>query len=445
MGSEFVQPWPGLNRKSNHAWIKLLLVILLFGVAFRFFVSSSNQRLVLSDYVRHAFLGGPHWTESASLEPGPEKDLDVEEIDPGDQRTSDAPKDFLQERRCDIFTGEWVYNPSGPLYTNDTCRFIESPQNCMTNGRQDREYLYWKWKPYGCDLPAFNGEKFLDSMRNKSWALIGDSILRNHVQSMLCLLSRIEDPEEVYHDEAFKSRRWHFKSHNFTLSLIWSPFLIKADIFENDDGVSKADLELHLDILDKNWTDLYENFDYVVISTGQWFLKTAIYWDNGTVIGCHYCKGRNLTDVSIGYAFRRSLQEVFRFINSSPHKPIVYYRTWSPDHFENGEWWSGGICNRTQPYKKGEYKGKDIDRLMSKIEYDEFNDAVRLGGSPMRLLNTFDLSLLRPDSHSGPFRTFHPFDEQGRRKPNVVNDCLHWCLPGAIDAWNDLLMHMLGI
>jgi GDSL/SGNH-like Acyl-Esterase family found in Pmr5 and Cas1p len=130
----------------------------------------------------------------------------------------------------------------------------------------------------------------------------------------------------VYHDGTFKSRRWHFKSHNFTLSLIWSPFLIKADIFENEDGVSKADLELHLDTLDKNWTDSYQNFDYVVISTGQWFLKTAIYWDNGTVIGCHYCKGRNLTDVSVEYAFRRTLQEVFRFINSSPHMPTVFYR-----------------------------------------------------------------------------------------------------------------------
>jgi GDSL/SGNH-like Acyl-Esterase family found in Pmr5 and Cas1p len=126
---------------------------------------------------------------------------------------------------------------------------------------------------------------------------------------------------------------------------------------------------------------------------------------------------------------------------------IIFHacRTWTPDHFENGEWWSGGTCNRTQPYKKGEYNGKDIDRLMRKIEIDEFNDAVRLGGSPMRLLDTYNLSLLRPDGHSGPFRTFHPFDEQGKRKPNVVNDCLHWCLPGAIDAWNDLLMQMLAL
>ncbi|KAJ4770114.1 Protein trichome birefringence [Rhynchospora pubera] len=443
MGSELqVQPWPGLNRKSNQAWIKLLLLVLLAGVAFRFFVSSSNLGSVLPDYVRQAFLGGAHLSEPSSLESGSEKDLDVEEIDFGDQRTSDAQKDFLQEGRCNLFTGEWVHDPAGPMYTNETCRFIESPQNCMTNGRPDREYLYWKWKPYGCELPAFDAEKFLDSMRNKSWALIGDSILRNHVQSMLCLLSRIEDPEEVYHDETFKSRRWHFKSHNFTLSLIWSPFLIKADVFENDDGVSTADIELHLDILDKNWTGLYQNFDYVVISTGQWFLKTAIYWDSGKMIGCHYCKGRNLTEVTAGYAFRRALQEVFQFINSSPHRPLVFYRTWTPDHFENGEWWSGGNCNRTKPYKKGDYDGKNIDHLMRKIEIDEFKDAIRLGGSPMRLLDTFDLSVLRPDGHSGPYRTFHPFDEQGRRKPNVVNDCLHWCLPGPIDAWNDILMQM---
>jgi len=28
-------------------------------------------------------------------------------------------------------------------------------------------------------------------MRGKHWALIGDSILRNHVQSLLCLVSKV--------------------------------------------------------------------------------------------------------------------------------------------------------------------------------------------------------------------------------------------------------------
>jgi hypothetical protein len=61
----------------------------------------------------------------------------------------------------------------------------------MMNGRPDKEYLHWKWKPYGCDLPPFDAVRFLDSMRNKGWGLIGDSILRNQVQSLLCLLSKV--------------------------------------------------------------------------------------------------------------------------------------------------------------------------------------------------------------------------------------------------------------
>ena len=92
---------------------------------------------------------------------------------------------------CNLFHGEWVPHLSGPAYTNASCRFIESPQNCMTNGRPDTDYLYWRWKPYGCDIPLFDSKEFLDGMRGKHWALIGDSILRNHVQSLLCLVSKV--------------------------------------------------------------------------------------------------------------------------------------------------------------------------------------------------------------------------------------------------------------
>jgi hypothetical protein len=61
----------------------------------------------------------------------------------------------------------------------------------MMNGRPDMGYLHWRWKPYRCDLQPFDGVIFLDSMRNKAWGLIGDSILRNQVQSLLCLLSKV--------------------------------------------------------------------------------------------------------------------------------------------------------------------------------------------------------------------------------------------------------------
>jgi len=317
----------------------------------------------------------------------------------------------------------------------------------MTNGRPDTDYLYWRWKPYGCDIPLFDSKEFLDGMRGKHWALIGDSILRNHVQSFLCLVSKVEDATEVYHDSTFKSRRWHFPSHNFTVSLIWAPFLVKAKIFEDDVGVSTADLQLHLDVLETNWTSQWESFDYVVISTGQWFLKTAVYWENGAEIGCHSCKNKNLKEMAPEYSFRKALSAAFRFIVSSPHKSVVFYRTWTPSHFEHGEWFSGGTCNRTSPFKPGEAGDRESDNKMWKIEREEFDKAVANKGPNgsadcLKLLDTFELSLLRPDGHPGPYRTYHPYEKGMTAK--VQNDCLHWCLPGPIDAWNDIIMQMLA-
>lgn len=62
----------------------------------------------------------------------------------------------------------------------------------MKNGRPDTDFMYWRWKPKDCELPQFDGQKFLGMMRNKAWALIGDSISRNHVQSLLCILAKVE-------------------------------------------------------------------------------------------------------------------------------------------------------------------------------------------------------------------------------------------------------------
>lgn len=92
---------------------------------------------------------------------------------------------------CDLFVGDWVPDPSAPAYTNFSCRDIEAHQNCMMNGRPDSGYLYWRWNPRSCELPRFDPEKFLDLMKNKWWAFIGDSISRNHVQSLLCILSQV--------------------------------------------------------------------------------------------------------------------------------------------------------------------------------------------------------------------------------------------------------------
>lgn len=254
----------------------------------------------------------------------------------------------------------------------------------------------------------------------------------------------MEEAVEVYHDKEYRSKRWHFPAHNFTLSVIWAPFLLKADIFEDINGVSSSEIQLHLDKLDVKWTEQYKNFDYAVIAGGKWFLKTAVYHENGTVSGCHYCPGKNLTELGFDYAYRKALGLVLNFITEPEHRAMVFLRTTTPDHFENGEWFSGGTCNRTMPFKNGEIETKDVDNVMRNIELEEFEKAkekVSEQGFLLKLLDTTRLSLLRPDGHPGPYRQFQPFAEDKNAK--VQNDCLHWCLPGPIDSWNDLVMEML--
>ncbi|KAL5718893.1 Protein trichome birefringence-like 26 [Ranunculus cassubicifolius] len=349
-----------------------------------------------------------------------------------------------EKEHCDIFTGDWIPNPAGPVYTNESCRVIQVDQNCMSNGRPDSGYLYWRWKPRDCELARFDPSRFLNVMRNKSWAFIGDSISRNHVQSLLCILSEVEDAIEVYHDEEYKSRRWNFPSYNFTLSVIWSPFLLKSATFENSDGVSSSDTQLYLDELDSKWTNQYHTFDYVVVAGGKWFLKTAIYYENNTIVGCHYCLGRNLTELGYDYGYRKALQLVLSFITTSDHNATVFLRSATPDHFENGEWFSGGTCKRMVPFKEGEIDLNDVDSMLRSIEVEEYEKAVEVGsqrGVNIKLLDTSRMSLLRPDGHPGPYRRFQPF-AKGQNDP-VQNDCLHWCLPGPIDSWNDLIMQMV--
>ena len=54
---------------------------------------------------------------------------------------------------CDIYTGTWVYEDAQPVYNSSTCPFAEPGFSCQDNGRPDADYLKWRWKPSGCDIP----------------------------------------------------------------------------------------------------------------------------------------------------------------------------------------------------------------------------------------------------------------------------------------------------
>ncbi|KAF5203227.1 trichome birefringence-like, partial [Thalictrum thalictroides] len=94
------------------------------------------------------------------------------------------------EGSCDLFNGQWIPDLNGSLYTNKSCSTMPISKNCGKHGRKDVDYLNWRWKPYGCDLQRFDAKNFLHIVRGKTLAFIGDSVARNHMESLLCLLSQ---------------------------------------------------------------------------------------------------------------------------------------------------------------------------------------------------------------------------------------------------------------
>lgn len=94
--------------------------------------------------------------------------------------------------RCNLFSGKWVPNLKGPpYYDNGSCPFITEKQNCFLHGRPDRDFLKLRWKPDDCELPLFDAKQFLKLVRGKSMAFVGDSIGRNQMESLLCLLNSV--------------------------------------------------------------------------------------------------------------------------------------------------------------------------------------------------------------------------------------------------------------
>ncbi|MCO5561709.1 hypothetical protein L7F22_015332 [Adiantum nelumboides] len=92
---------------------------------------------------------------------------------------------------CNIWKGDWISHTPEPTYSNKTCSFIQDHQNCIKNGRPDRGFLHWRWKPRECNLALFDAKSYLRLVTGKSWAFIGDSISRNHFQSFLCSLAQV--------------------------------------------------------------------------------------------------------------------------------------------------------------------------------------------------------------------------------------------------------------
>ncbi|KAI3969975.1 hypothetical protein MKW92_007859 [Papaver armeniacum] len=354
-------------------------------------------------------------------------------IDPA--TTMNPEKESNDEKiKCDLFEGKWIPVPNGSLYTNWSCPLIPNSRNCLKFGRENADFINWRWMPNECELPRFNAKTFLSIVRGKKLAFIGDSLARNQMDSLLCLLSQGETPKDVYTDDSDHYRTFYFPSHDFTLMAFWTQHLFSSAV-KIVNGSETAMFDIHLDRIDDNWGQKLPILDYAIISIGHWFNRKNYLYEAGKVVGCIYCDEPDVPNVGLAVVVGKAMGKALEYINDCNECKALFtlVRTFSPTHFEYGSWNDGGKCNRTSPSTE---KQADYDFLMEvrNFQVKEFEKIKKrtTDGKRFEILDITRAMLMRPDGHPGT----NSHDPSYR-------DCMHWCLPGPVDVWNELLMAVL--
>ncbi|KAI4312261.1 hypothetical protein MLD38_037091 [Melastoma candidum] len=320
---------------------------------------------------------------------------------------------------CNIFQGSWTVDSSNPLYESSGCPFIDQEFDCQRNGRPDRLYLQYAWKPDACDIPRFDGANFLNKMRGKKVMFVGDSLSLNMWESLSCLIHAAVPDARASFVRQQPLSSITFQDYDLTIFLYRTPYLV--DIVPESVGRI-----LKLDSIEagKTWTGM----DLLIFNSWHWWTHTGNSqpWDYMQE-GSQIVKDMDRLD-----AFYKGLTTWARWVDSNIDfsKTKVFFQGISPTHYQGQDWnQPKKSCTGEQvPISGSTYPSGSppaagvVNRVLNSMQ------------TPVYLLDITTLSQLRKDAHPSVFGG----DQSGK-------DCSHWCLPGLPDTWNQLLYTALGM
>lgn len=336
---------------------------------------------------------------------------------------------------CNYAKGQWVADSRRPLYSGFGCKqWLSEMWACRLTQRSDFSYEGYRWLPNNCEMPEFERSGFLRRMQDKTIAFIGDSLGRQQFQSLMCMATggemspEVEDVGKEY--GLIKARgakrpdgwAFRFPNTNTTILYYWSSTL--ADLVPINSTDPRSNVAMHLDRPPAFMRKYLHRFDVLVLNTGH-------HWNRGKLTANRwvmYVNGKPNDDsklASMGGAKNFTAYSISKWLDSQlPYLPRLkaFFRTISPRHFRNGDWNTGGSCDNTTPLTEGR-----------EVLQDQSSDEVVEGavkGTRIKLLDITAISDLRDEGHISHYSV---------RATGGINDCLHWCLPGIPDIWNELL------
>lgn len=344
----------------------------------------------------------------------------------------------VNNQTCDYSKGNWVADDNRPFYSGGRClQWLSEMWACRLTDRTDFSFEKFRWQPKDCEMEEFSGKKFLRRMRNKTLAFIGDSLGRQQYQSLMCMVSGGKERRDVIDvgwefglvkaPGALRPDGWayRFTRTNTTILFYWSACL--CDLQPVNPSDKNSEVAMHLDRPPSFLSHYLDRFNVIVLNTGH-------HWNRGKFDANHWVMhvgGVPNPNKNVVEAKNFTIHSIVKWVDSQlPQHPKLraFYRSLSPRHFFNGDWNSGGTCDNTNPLSKGK-----------EVLQEESGDpvaAMAVKGTNVKYLDITALSELRDEGHMSRY-TIRPRQASGQ-------DCLHWCLPGIPDAWNEILFGQLS-
>ncbi|KAJ9452053.1 Protein ALTERED XYLOGLUCAN 4 [Diplonema papillatum] len=336
----------------------------------------------------------------------------------------DGGRSFINttERLCQdgaYKSGQWVLDDSRAQHFNyDGVGRI--PGCCGAHAKaanQQRAAPMYKWVPDTCDLADFNEELFCKSLAGRDLIIVGDSI--NELWHF-SIVQELGDRRDHTKKEGVAGSKKACPSH--PICHRYYPKPLKLRFITNQLLQMKSTRRVS-----RSWWKYLDGFGLLVINAGAWM------YDPGLAKNNHYVP---VTEELYAQYMQTAADYLQQHFNGT-----IVFRTTYPGHPDCQNHDRPVASPQPRPYPAAYLKY----RWEAIFERNEIAKKI-FSSIGAFILDVEPMTTLRPDGH---LSVFHPNNWNwvgGKpvRTPNsTFSDCLHYCIPGPMDTWTQLLMNLL--